>query len=491
MLRMLQLSSDSQTVATPRPGSVLRELPPPSASSSGPRRACNLFPLPGATRVEHEQASANDSSGPHSSSPYRRGSIIAGKYCLLSQLGRGGMGEVWSAEHLTLNTKVAVKFLSMGATGAAARIALERFRFEAQVSAQLGQRTSHVVAVHDADSDISGPFLVMEHVPGRTLRAELTRKGQLDLATVADIVDQMTEALSVAHGLGIIHRDLKPSNLLLVERPDGSFHVKVADFGIAKALRAELDVDRPDDTSDGWMLGSPPYMSPEQMLGGGTVDAHTDMWATAVIVYEALTGRLPFPGRVAAEIIVNIANGGFEAPSRFRPSLPPEVDHWFRRALAHNGCDRFASMEELARELRIAVSARRSRFLPRVVRSSVMALSLAAALISLRPSPAGDVPAMIAATEPVAAASEATPDTAGLTSAERVVEAAAAGPTTNAEVLTSHRSSLLPGTTARHVSSHSVAEAPARKGAALTPAAGARGAQAKSAARRPALTEAF
>lgn len=401
------------------------------------------------------------------------------------------MGEVWSAEHLTLNTKVAVKFLSTGATGAAAHVALERFRFEAQVSAQLGQRTSHVVAVHDADSDTSGPFLVMEHVPGRTLRAELTRKGQLNPATVADIVDQMTEALSVAHGLGIVHRDLKPSNLLLVERPDGSFNVKVADFGIAKALRAELDVDRPDDTSDGWMLGSPPYMSPEQMLGGGTVDARTDMWATAIIVYEALTGRLPFPGRVAAEIIVNMANGCFEMPSRFRPSLPREVDHWFSRALARHACDRFASMEELARELRIAISARGSRFLPRAVRGSVMALGLAAALVSLRPSPAGDVPAMIAATDPIAAASEATPDMAGLTSAEVVVEAAAAGPTTETAALASRPSSLSPRTTTRYVSSQRVAEAPARKGAALAPAAGSRDVHAKPSARRATLVEAF
>jgi eukaryotic-like serine/threonine-protein kinase len=311
------------------------------------------------------------------------------------------MGEVWSAEHLTLNTKVAVKFLSTGATGAAARVAIERFRFEAQVSAQLGQRTSHVVAVHDAESDASGPFLVMEHVSGRTLRAELTRKRQLDTATVAAIVDQMSEALSVAHGLGVVHRDLKPSNLLLVERSDGSFHVKVADFGIAKALRADLDVDRPDDTSDGGMIGSPPYMSPEQMLGAGTVDAHTDMWATAVIVYETLTGRLPFPGRTVAEIIVNMANGRFEMPSQLRPSLPPELDDWFRRALARHGCDRFASMAELALELRIAVSARSRRLVPRAVRGAVIALSLTAALVSLSPSPGDELPAPIPAAEPV------------------------------------------------------------------------------------------
>ncbi|MDB4996179.1 MAG: serine/threonine protein kinase, partial [Myxococcaceae bacterium] len=212
-------------------------------SASRPRgsllSSCNPFPhtlVSGSATKDDQRGMARESPMMESTSPYRTGAIIASRYRLLRQLGRGGMGEVWAAHHLTLNTEVAVKFLSTGAGGNAAKIALERFRFEAQVSAHLGLKTSHVVAVHDAGRDAAGPYLVMEHVRGRTLRAELNRRGPLALDEVATLLDQVCGALSVAHGSGIVHRDLKPSNLLLLDQPDGSLYVKVADFGIAKAL---------------------------------------------------------------------------------------------------------------------------------------------------------------------------------------------------------------------------------------------------------------
>jgi serine/threonine-protein kinase len=286
-------------------------------------------------------------------SPLRTGAMVAGRYRLLRQLGRGGMGEVWSARHAILNTPAAIKFLSIGTRGSAGRLAIPRFRLEAQVCAQLGLETRHIVAVHDAGSDAAGPYLVMEYVRGRTLREELAARGPLAPGTVAGVVEQVAEALAVAHRYGVVHRDLKPGNILLGEQPGCALLVKVADFGIAKALRPDLDLDLPGDTTGGWMLGSPAYMSPEQ-IESEPIDPHGDLWALGVIVYEALTGELPFPGRSFGELVSNLRQGRFAAPTLLIPSLPAELDRWFRRALAKKKEDRFGSAREMAAALRRA-----------------------------------------------------------------------------------------------------------------------------------------
>ena len=293
-------------------------------------------------------------------SPYRPGAIVAGRYRLAARLGRGGMGEVWSAEHVTLHTEVAVKFPSIAARGRAATEALARFRFEAQVAARLGLLTQHVVAVHDAGCDAAGPYLVMERVRGISLQHELDDRVDLPLPRVAAIVAQVAEALATAHGQGVVHRDLKPSNLLLAADGGGALLVKVADFGIAKALTSDLGADLPDDTTGGFMLGSPPYMSPEQM-GGGGASTQGDLWALAVIAYEAITGRLPFPGRSFADLLAHLSLCRFEPPSALRPEAPPAVDAWFRRALAKDEAQRFAGAREMAAALGEAVTTPRRR----------------------------------------------------------------------------------------------------------------------------------
>ncbi len=405
-------------------------------SASRPRgsllSSCNSFShtMVSGSAMKDDQRGIVREGPMESTSPYRTGAIIASRYRLLRQLGRGGMGEVWAAHHLTLNTEVAVKFLSTGAGGNAAKIALERFRFEAQVSAHLGLKTSHVVAVHDAGRDSAGPYLVMEHVRGRTLRAELNRSGPLSLEDVATLLDQVCGALSVAHGSGIVHRDLKPSNLLLLDQPDGSLYVKVADFGIAKALKSDLAVDRPEDTSDGWMLGSPAYMSPEQM-GGGGVDARSDMWALGVIIYECLTGRLPFPGRSVAELIINMSVGRFDPPSNVRPTLPIELDAWFVRALGKRKEQRFPRVEEMAQSFRAAIVGRPVRQLPRLAQRGAGFVGLAMAIFALRPAPSDallDHPALpIVEAAPIAAPrSESPAPTAAIPVAPPPVDAAPA-----------------------------------------------------------------
>ncbi len=309
-----------------------------------------------ASRSDDEASAEPARSGPFEvGSPYRAGAIVAGRYRLAQRLGRGGMGEVWSAHHVTLHTEVAVKFPCLPLRGRAATSAMERFRFEAQVAARLGRETRHVAAVHDAGCDPAGPYLVMEYVRGRTLQQEIDDRVVLPLPRVAAIVAQVSEALAVAHGYGVVHRDLKPSNLLLAAEAGGALLVKVADFGIAKALTSDLGADLPDDTTGGFMIGSPPYMSPEQ-IGGGAASARSDLWSLAVIAYEAITGRLPFAGRSFAELLHSLAVGRFDLPSAVRPGLPPGVDAWFRRALHKDEARRFSTARVMAAALLEAVT---------------------------------------------------------------------------------------------------------------------------------------
>jgi serine/threonine-protein kinase len=319
-------------------------------------------------------------------SPYRQGAIVAGRYELEERLGRGGMGEVWRARHVTLLTEVALKFPAINGRGRAARVAMERFRFEAQVAARLGQETAHVVAVHDAGTDAAGPFLVMEYVRGRTLQEELDARGALSLGEVAQIVAQVAEALDAAHTRGVVHRDLKPSNLLLADRA-GELHVKVADFGIAKALSTDLGADLPADTTGGMMLGSPPYMSPEQM-GGARAAASGDLWALAVIAYEAITGDLPFSGRSFVDLFASLARGRFARPSERRPNVPAAVDEWFARALAKEPAKRFRDARAMAEAF--ALAAVRARARESWARRAALRLSLFAGRLSRSHAPGAD-----------------------------------------------------------------------------------------------------
>ncbi|AUX38666.1 protein kinase [Sorangium cellulosum] len=284
--------------------------------------------------------------------------VVEGKYRLVRPLGRGGMAEVWLAAHVHLKTELAVKFLSVTLTGdpERSRTILERFRFEAQISARLSARTRHIVAVYDAGVHDDIPYLVMEYVKGRTLFAEVTEKGPIDPLRFADLLEQIADALTVAHELGIVHRDLKPSNVMIFEDPDGAPAVKVADFGIAKATRGNLGLDRPQETDAHIMLGSPNYMSPEQLTSPLEVDAHSDIWALGVLAYEVLTDWPPFQGDTIAEIIIAINTREIEPATNVRRSLPRGLDGWFARALAKEPARRFASVGEMARAYRAALS---------------------------------------------------------------------------------------------------------------------------------------
>ncbi|WP_437983754.1 serine/threonine-protein kinase [Sorangium sp. So ce117] len=320
--------------------------------------------------------------------------VVDGKYRLVRPLGRGGMAEVWLAVHVTLKTELAVKFLSASLTGDAerSRTVLERFRFEAQISARLSARTRHIVAVHDAGVHDDIPYLVMEHIPGQTLFAEVRQKGPIDPVRFGHILDQIGDALTVAHDMGIVHRDLKPSNVMLVGTPGAELTVKVADFGIAKALHGDLGLDRPQETEADVMLGSPNYMSPEQLASPLAVDARADVWALGVLTYEVLTDWTPFQGNSIAEIIVAVSTRDFEPATEVRRSLPQGLDAWFSRALAKGPAQRFASIREMVGAYHAALSApppeppaevappRRPRVAPAVALACLTALGGTAAL---------------------------------------------------------------------------------------------------------------
>ncbi|MCU0687839.1 MAG: serine/threonine protein kinase [Polyangiaceae bacterium] len=268
------------------------------------------------------------------SSELSSGLLIDGVVRLVRLLGEGGMGSVWVADHLRLSTQVAVKFLSP--TLAKEPGPIVRFQHEAMMAAQIKSR--HVVQIHDQGVfDGERPYIVMELLEGEDLSRYLAREGPLSPSLLARVMAQTCRALGRAHAAGIVHRDVKPDNIFLIEEDDGPF-VKVLDFGIAKRTDASSSMAM---TSTGAMVGTPYYMSPEQMLDLKQVDFRADLWSLGVVAYHCLVGIYPFEGKTIGGLCVAIEKGVFEPPSRLRPGLPPALDAWFLRALHRDPASRF------------------------------------------------------------------------------------------------------------------------------------------------------
>jgi serine/threonine-protein kinase len=213
------------------------------------------------------------------------GDVIAGKYRIEAVLGAGGMGVVFLARHALLGGPVALKFLSRDFVGNPQ--AVSRFHREAQAAARL--KSEHVVRVFDVGVHESGsPYIVMEQLDGGDLQRLLRNEGRLSVEHAVDLALQACSALAEAHRAGIVHRDLKPSNLFCVPRADGRFTLKIVDFGISKLASADESV-----TVTGNFIGSPAYMSPEQMDAPNRVDERADLWSLGVVLYECVTGKLP------------------------------------------------------------------------------------------------------------------------------------------------------------------------------------------------------
>jgi serine/threonine protein kinase len=225
----------------------------------------------------------------HDESALRPGATVGNKLVIERLLGAGGMGIVYAATHSSLRSRVAIKVLRPSV--AQRQHAIERFLREARVSAQLSG--PHTVRVHDIGELESGlPYMVMEFLDGRDLGALLAAEGALSPARVLPLILDACEALGEAHSLGFVHRDLKPANLFLAHTAGGHEVLKILDFGIAKAL---LEGDSPSWlTTSNAVIGSAAYMSPEQLIASRDVDLQTDIWALGVVLFQLLTGQLPF-----------------------------------------------------------------------------------------------------------------------------------------------------------------------------------------------------
>lgn len=280
-------------------------------------------------------------------SPVVPGDILLGKYRVENKLGQGGMGIVVAARHLELGELFAIKYLARDAQNEPN--AVQRFLREARSSARL--KGEHAVKVHDVGRLDSGmPYMIMEYLVGQDLKAYLRKQGRLSVEEAVSFVIQACDALSEAHSLGIIHRDLKPSNLFLTKRRDGTPCIKVLDFGIAKEISAK-DAEL---TKSGATLGSPLYMSPEQMAGSKDIDTRTDIWSLGVVLYELVTGTVPFQADAITELVVQVLQNVPKAPSHHCSELPPWIDEVVMHCLEKHPENRFLTMDDLVMALRTA-----------------------------------------------------------------------------------------------------------------------------------------
>jgi eukaryotic-like serine/threonine-protein kinase len=279
------------------------------------------------------------------------GATISGRFRLERLLGRGSMGSVWLARHLTLDVDVAVKFID--AAFRDQKDHRSRFALEAQAAARIN--SPHVVNVLDFGAEASGRlYIAMEYLQGEDVGKLLERSGRLSPAITARVVSHACRGLGRAHALGIAHRDVKPENLFLVGgTEDEGFVLKILDFGVAKsAQKKSVDLV---GTAVGQLVGSPAYMSPEQAHGSLDVDFRSDLFSLAVVAYHCLTGVVPFGGDSLAELLIGIVSKDPVPVTRLTPGLPRAMDDWFRRALDKNPARRFASAKDLAQAFHMAI----------------------------------------------------------------------------------------------------------------------------------------
>jgi serine/threonine-protein kinase len=274
------------------------------------------------------------------------GQILLGKYRVERVLGMGGMGVVVAATHVTLEERVAIKFLLPDALGSQETVA--RFLREARAAVRI--KSEHVARVTDVGTLENGaPYMIMEYLDGADLAVFTQRRGALPIEDAVEYVLQACEALAEAHALGIVHRDLKPANLFVATRADGTPSVKVLDFGISKVGGASgTDLGMTKTTT---IMGSPLYMSPEQMASTRDVDARTDIWALGAILYELLTGRVPFHADTITQLCTMILQQPPPPLRNLRPDAPQGLQDIIQRCLAKDRNHRYQNVAEFASAL--------------------------------------------------------------------------------------------------------------------------------------------
>ncbi|HWA73842.1 MAG TPA: protein kinase [Polyangiaceae bacterium] len=277
----------------------------------------------------------------------KEGDVLAGKYRVERVLGQGGMGIVVSAHHLQLDQRVAIKFLLP--TGVQHKETVERFAREARAAVKI--RSEHVARVIDVGIlETGAPYMVMEYLEGSDLSRRVSDHGPMSIPDASLLILQACEALAEAHSLGIVHRDLKPANLFLTHLRDGSVCVKLLDFGISK-LTVPGAGPGLDMTSTTTVMGSPYYMSPEQMRSTRNVDARTDIWALGVILYELVSGHVPFEAETMPQLCGMVLQDQPPPLERFRTNTPTRFEAVILRCLEKHPERRFQNVGELAAAL--------------------------------------------------------------------------------------------------------------------------------------------
>src|SRR6185503_5890397 len=276
--------------------------------------------------------------------PVHEGDLFS-HYKIHSQIGAGGMGEVYLATDTLLDRKVALKLLPSDATSDQNRV--RRFLQEAKAASSLNH--PHIITIHEVGSTNSTYFIATEFIDGVSLREAINR-GQLEIGRIIEIAIQVALALTAAHEVNIIHRDIKPENIMM--RDDG--FVKVLDFGLAKLLHPGLvEPEAPTlvNTADGVLLGTLSYMSPEQARGR-EVDARTDVWSIGVVLYEMVSGRRPFEGRTQSDVLASLLDREPTPLARYSPSVPAELERIIRKTLAKDPNERYQTARGLLVDLK-------------------------------------------------------------------------------------------------------------------------------------------
>ena len=273
------------------------------------------------------------------------GDVLAGKYRVERVLGTGGMGVVVAAHHIQLDQKVALKFLRSEALGDAEAVA--RFVREARAAVKI--QSEHVARISDVGQLENGaPYMVMEFLQGGDLAAWLQQNGPLPYEQAVDFVLQACVAVADAHALGIVHRDLKPANLFCVRRSDGQLVIKVLDFGISKMTNVASSARGVDMTRTSALMGTPLYMSPEQMRSSRDVDSTTDIWSLGVILFELITGKPPFHGESVTELVMKVATDPPPLLRPFRADAPSGLDAVVGKCLEKDRTKRYRNVGDLA-----------------------------------------------------------------------------------------------------------------------------------------------
>jgi serine/threonine-protein kinase len=346
----------------PPPGGVPSNAPPtvtpshapPVASSDihaaavQPRRDRSWTGAPGVTFHDNDELQAAPRAT--SESPLI-GQLIDRRYRIIDVIARGGMGVVYDAIHVGLVRRVAIKTLH--ARYVKDQVALQRFQNEAVVVGRIGHK--NIVEVHDMGFlDDGSPYLVMERLEGETVTQRLQHERPLKIEFAIDIALGVLSALVKTHSLGILHRDLKPDNLYIIQTDDGPI-VKVLDFGISKFVTQEMS--KSQLTRNGFVMGTPSYMAPEQATGDSNLDARVDLYSLGVIMYEMLTGRVPYKAATPPALLAEMLRVTLMSVRMLRPEVHPDLDSIVMRAMHRDRDQRFNDALSMMRALEEARAA--------------------------------------------------------------------------------------------------------------------------------------